>query len=58
MLQVCMGCLLQNLVAGQMEEFKRQLHQMWFSSYSRSNVRDDTCGFEHGACWHLSLEHE
>lgn len=37
-----------NLVAGQMEEFRRQLHQMWFSFYSRSNVRDDTCGFEHG----------
>ncbi|EIE27711.1 hypothetical protein COCSUDRAFT_45961 [Coccomyxa subellipsoidea C-169] len=36
-----------NLVAGQMEEFKRQLHQMWFSFYSRSEVRDDTCGFEH-----------
>ena len=48
-------CLLQNLVAGQMEEFKRQLHQMWFSPYSRSNVRDDTCGFEHGAVWALSL---
>lgn len=36
-----------NLVAVQVEEFKRQLHQMWFSPYSRSNVRDDTCGFEH-----------
>ena len=41
--------MLQNLVAGQQEVFKQQLHQMWFSFYSRSNVRDDTCGFEHGA---------
>ena len=41
--------VLQNLVAGQAEVFKQQLHQMWFSFYSRSNVRDDTCGFEHGA---------
>ncbi|CAL5223946.1 g6549 [Coccomyxa viridis] len=36
-----------NLVAGQPEMFKQQLHQMWFSFYSRSNVRDDTSGFEH-----------
>ena len=41
--------MMQNLVAGQPEIFKQQLHQMWFSFYSRSNVRDDTCGFEHGA---------
>ena len=43
------ACLpVQNLVAAQPEMFKQQLHQMWFSSYSRSNVRDDSCGFEHG----------
>ena len=41
--------VMQNLVAGSPEVFKQQLHQMWFSFYSRSNVRDDTCGFEHGA---------
>ena len=39
----------QNLVAGQLEDFRRQLHQMWFSLYSRSHVRDSTCGFEHGS---------
>ena len=38
----------QNLVAGNPEDFRRQLHQMWFSLYSRSHVRDGTCGFEHG----------
>ncbi len=44
----------QNLVAGQPEMFKQQLHQMWFSFYSRSNVRDDTSGFEHGTLTRLS----
>ena len=46
---------LQNLVAGQPEVFKQQLHQMWFSFYSRSNIRDDTSGFEHGRMACLSL---
>ena len=47
----------QSLVAGRLEDFQRQLHQMWFSLYSRSQVRDSTCGFEHGACPGTFLQH-
>ena len=51
------ACLpVQNLVAAQPEMFKQQLHQMWFSFYSRSNVRDDTCGFEHGAAPNILID--
>ncbi|KAK9823963.1 hypothetical protein WJX72_006687 [[Myrmecia] bisecta] len=34
------------LASPNVAEFKKQLHQMWFSLYSRE-VRDDSCGFEH-----------
>ena len=49
-----MPAAVQNLVAGQPEVFQQQLHQMWFSFYSRSNTRDDTSGFEHGKLASLS----